>query len=107
MGGYRGWSNRDTWAMALNLDSDYDTYQACQAGARRVRAITDTPDDFHAELASALERLARAFNAALMLPDFDASTHESPDPGDNNGPDDINGVDWLEIAATYDYDEYK
>lgn len=114
--GYNGWSNRDTWAMALNLSNDYATYQACESAARRAapvididsdpRLCEDLADEFHEDLAKRLETLGRAFASEGMLPDFDPDSHESPDPKDNHGPDDIDGVNWREIADQYQLSEY-
>lgn len=113
---YNGWSNRDTWAMALNLSNDYATYQACESAASRIvwgydpdddeRSQEEVEEDFHAELAKKLETLGRAFASEGMLPDFDPDSHESSDPKDNDGPDDVDGVDWREIADTYELSEY-
>lgn len=107
--GYNGWVNRDTWAMALDLGNDEVTYRMCEALARYAAiGNEDDPEAFRDELADQLKQLGYKLLATDpgYLPDFDPSQHESPDPRDNHGPDDIEGVDWHEIAETYDLDEY-
>lgn len=106
---YNGWSNRDTWAMALNLGNDYDVYMQCEEFAR-VAAIgnEDDVDAFRDELAEALAIYARMLLgiSPSSLPDFDPAMHMSPDPKDNHGPDDVDGVNWREIAEGYELSNY-
>lgn len=123
MSDYNGWSNRATWAMALDLGNDEYTYRAVESlasyaaigngygdlhydgdGEEVGRDLTARTEDFHAELARSIEAFARG-NAA-SLPDFDPAMHKSPNPKDSNGPDDIDDVDWQEIAENYPLDDY-
>lgn len=109
MGDYNGYTNRDTWAMGLNLDNDYETYTHCQGLARHAMiGNEDNPDGFYEELAEYLEGYARRLiaEAPYMLPDFNPASHESPDPRANNGPDDVNGVNWRELAECYEPKDY-
>lgn len=107
--GYNGWSNRATWAMALNLSNDYGVYQACE-GAARFASVGNEEyvEGFYAELAEYLRMIAVDYLDSFpsALPDFDPAGHESSDPKDPHGPDDITEVDWQEIAETYELSEY-
>lgn len=107
--GYNGWSNRATWAMSLNISNDETTYRITE-GAARFAAIgnEDSVEDFRAELAEMLRIVATDWvdNMPFLLPDFDPAGHESPDPKDPHGPDDIEEVNWDEIAAGYVLADY-
>lgn len=104
---YNGWTNRATWAMGLNLGNDEYTYRQCESAARYAAVGNEeSPEDFRAELADALRKLGRDLAAAGYLPDFDVSAHESADPSDPNGPDDIDAVNWVELAESYELAEY-
>lgn len=95
---YNGWSNRETWAMALNLGNDEYTYHACEAKARYAAVGNESdPEAFHRELVPLLRELGHAFADDGLLPDF---TVTGPDP------DDITQVDWEEIAEGYQLSEY-
>lgn len=106
---YNGWSNRATWAMSLDLNNDETTYYGCETYARGAAVGNeDDPEAFYAELADELEKYARMLVAVFpfMLPDFDPAMHESSDPKDPHGPDDIDEVNWLELAEGYVLSEY-
>jgi hypothetical protein len=117
---YEGWSNRATWAMNLNITNEYGLYMELEGKARYAavgndpldedpidgRSAEECADDFHAELSFAIRQYGEYCVAERLLPDFDAEMHESPDPKDNDGPDDITQVDWLEIAMSYDLNDY-
>jgi hypothetical protein len=77
--------------MDLNLLSDIDVYQLV-ANAAEVAAI-DTHDNesFRAAMAVHLEKIGYAMVAKGWLPDF---------KGDD--PDNIEGVDWTEMASHWD-----
>jgi hypothetical protein len=93
---YNGWSNRETWAMALNLGNDEYTYRECERAAR-LAAVGNEEDveAFHYELMNALRELGHMFADQGLLPDF-----TGPDP------DDFTEVDWREIAEGYELSEY-
>jgi hypothetical protein len=95
--------------MSLNLSNEYSVYMRCEQHARFAAIGNEEyADGFHAELAAYLEIYARHILSEMpfLLPDFDPAGHESSDPKDNHGPDDIEGVNWLEIAEGYDLAEY-
>lgn len=93
---YNGWSNYETWDMALNLNNDEYCYRACDHEAKLVaRYRSEDPEEFRRLLAAQLEELGRSLAEEGALIDF---------TGDN--PTDIEGVNWYEIAATYDVEDY-
>lgn len=109
MGDYNGWSNRATWAMALNLGNEYSVYKQCEEYARRAAVGNEEDvDTFREELAEYLEQYAAFIMAVYpeLLPDFDPACHMSPDPKDNHGPDDVDEVNWAEIAEGYVLSDY-
>lgn len=51
--GYNGWSNRETWALALHLSNNQGDYEYwCQ---QTEQAISESPDNARFELAQTLE----------------------------------------------------
>lgn len=117
---YNGWSNRATWAMGLNLSNEEGIYRELESRASTAalgndpndpddvgdRTLAEIAEDFHIDLAIAIEQYARYCAAKGLLPDFDPDSHESSDPRDNDGPDDIDEVNWLEIAESYELSDY-
>jgi hypothetical protein len=119
---YNGWSNRATWAMNLNITNEYGLYMELEGKARYAavgndpnnedpidgRSAEECVDDFHAELSFAIRQYGEYCVAERLLPDFmlRGMSRRTPDPKDNDGPDDITQVDWLEIAMSYDLNDY-
>lgn len=83
---YNGWSNRDTWAMSLNLTNDEYPYHDIQDMMDFDRA-TGTPEE---EIADTIEQMAYYYVSIGILPDFRGED-----------PDNIEGVNWLEIVRNW------
>lgn len=95
---YNGWSNRDTWAMALNIDNDYRTYHAKEETARACfKLYADDPKRARSVIAMRLASFAREWVRMGLLPDFDPKSPEH---------DDFDGVNWDEIVSKLDASEY-
>lgn len=94
---YNGWANWATWAMALDIGNDETIYRMAETAAR-VSAVgnEESPDDFHAELSEAMERLGTMLAEMGLLPDFSEGDREK----------DLADVDWQEIAGHYPLEDY-
>jgi len=90
---YNGWSNWETWNVALWLDNDYDLYKHWQSRAS-FAAMQDWSDPKQAKTL-AIEELA----ADLAL-----NCEETPDFDDNDSLTDVN---WEEIAESMLADHFE
>jgi hypothetical protein len=96
MGDYNGWTNRATWAMNLDLTNEYGQDRQLESYARYAAIGNEEYEaGFYDELAGYIEGYARDLKHHGLLPDFQGED-----------PDDINEVNWLEIAESYNICDY-
>ena len=94
--GYNGWTNWETWNIALWLDNDYDLYKYWQSKARFASLQSDD-DPADVQKANAIEELALILQAQVQpTPDFDDSDFGK-----------MATVDWDEIAESMLADHFE
>lgn len=81
---YNGWTNRETWATALHLNNDQDTYE-------HAKSMADEYTDDKSGLADALEK----YVTELLDADWDGVKPMRYDIGS------LWRVNWMEIADSF------
>lgn len=86
--------NDDTHAVYEGIANDEFLYNEMEHEARYAAAVSDTAGEFHDELTDAVKRIVTQYREYI--------------PGYSNSEDiDYSLIDYYEIAAEYDYDDYK
>jgi len=99
---YNGWKNYPTWAVALWIDNERDTYEKSRGVARNIRAIAPQDENVASGIWTVEE------TAKYRLADFLklwVTDDLAPDLGASFAADllgyALDEVDWVEIAESF------